>query len=69
MENYEIEQVVAFILSLRRAHQLCMFGLHIFANAFYTICGGGEIAQSLASLSIKRAARVRSQLGPLVIER
>ena len=31
--------------------------------------GGGEIAQSLASLSMKRAARVRSQLDPLVTER
>ena len=30
--------------------------------------GGGEIAQSLASLSIKRAARVGFRLDPLVIE-
>ena len=29
----------------------------------------GEIALSLASLSIKRAARVRSRLDPLVTER
>ena len=31
--------------------------------------GGGEIAQLLASLSIERVARVRSQLDPLVTER
>ena len=30
--------------------------------------GGGEIAQSLASLSVKRAARVCSRLDPLVLE-
>ena len=30
---------------------------------------GGEIAQLLTSLSIKRAVRVRAQLNPLVIER
>ena len=34
-----------------------------------THIGGGEIAQSLASLSTKRAARVRSPLNPLVSER
>ena len=36
----------------------------------YTVLdGGGEIAHSLASLSVKRAARVRAQLDPLVTER
>ena len=35
----------------------------------YTVLGGRKIAQSLASLSIKRAARVCSQLDPLVTER
>ena len=30
---------------------------------------GGEIAQSLASVSTKRAIRVRAHLDPLVIER
>ena len=32
-------------------------------------CGGGEIAQSLASLSTKRANRVHARLDPLVSER
>ena len=36
---------------------------------YKTKVGGGEIAQSLASLSMKRAARVRSRLDPLVTER
>ena len=31
--------------------------------------GGGEIVQSLASLSTKRAIRVRASLDPLVTER
>ena len=31
--------------------------------------GGGEIAQSLASLSVKQAIRVRARLDPLVTER
>ena len=31
--------------------------------------GGGEVAQSLASLSTKRATRFRARLDPLVIER
>ena len=31
--------------------------------------GGGEIAQSLESLSTKRAIRVRAHLNPLVLER
>ena len=35
----------------------------------YILEGGGGIAQSLASLSTKRAARVRSPLNPLVSER
>ena len=35
----------------------------------YHIAGGGEIAQSLASLSTKRAIRVRTRFDPLVLER
>ena len=35
----------------------------------HVVQGGGGIAQSLASLSTKRAARVRSRLDPLVTER
>ena len=35
----------------------------------FTILGGGEIAQSLASLSTRRAAQVRSRLNLLVSER
>ena len=31
--------------------------------------GGGEIAQSVASLSTKRVIRVRARLDPLVLER
>ena len=36
---------------------------------FYHNRGGGEIAQSLESLSTKRAIRVRARLDPLVLER
>ena len=35
---------------------------------YHNYWGGGEIAQSLASLSTKRAARVRSRLDPLVTD-
>ena len=41
---------------------LASFGLHHLE-------GGGEIAQSLESLSTKRAIRVRARLDPLLLER
>ena len=40
--------------------------LHIYQSSIF--CGVGEIAQSLASLSMKRAVWVHTQLNPLVIE-
>ena len=39
------------------------------AEVVLILSGGGEIAQSLVSLSIKQAVRVRARLDPLVIER
>ena len=44
--------------------------LNAYSNTVHSAYqpGGGEIAQSLASLSIKQAARVRSRLDPLVLE-
>ena len=50
---------------------LCMspIQLHVILSRCSSHVGGGEIAQSLASLSIKRTARVRSWLDLLVIER
>ena len=41
----------------------------LYGHAFYIYIGGGEIAQSLASLSVKRAVQVCAQLDLLVTER
>ena len=43
--------------------------VHVIYGSVYHLMGGGEIAQSLASLFVKRAAQVRSRLDPLVTER
>ena len=53
---------------------MCIFFLQINFTVPYGMClllyaRGGEIAQSLASLSVKRAVRVHAQLDPLVTER
>ena len=46
-------------------YMLHIFFIHL---SFYCTIGGGEIAQSLESLSIKQAAWVRTRLDPLVTE-
>ena len=47
-----------------------MLSLHLNGLSIHTYClEGGEIAQALASLSTKRAIRVRARLDRLVLER
>ena len=50
---------------------LCAVEIGTFSSFLFYLAppGGGEIAQLLASLSTKRAIRVRSRLEPLVIDR
>ena len=52
-------------------HFECILHLkdHLIQRKRYYVRGAGEIAQSLASLSIKWAIRVRARYDPLVIER
>ena len=45
------------------------YDVFVFGITVQTMSGGGEIAQSLASLSTKWAILVRARLDPLVIER
>ena len=50
-------------------HMVSMGSPIIFVISAQSALWGGEIAQSLASLSTKRAIRVRVRLDPLVLER